>query len=523
MTSSVKTSFALLLVFLLASCSRESATATLDAAASSYTIYDNALANNWQDWSWAQNFVDLASSGYYSADKGVHASLTAWGAFSPRYSGSALSTLDYSGLSFKVYHAGGGQRLRVQVYTGDTVAAGSSVVTLTPNSWQSVTLTWAQLGNPNSVKRLVFQDDTGSGTNIYLDDIVLLAGSVVTPNPIPGTWQLSPGINLGGALEAPREGQWGYTVQQDHLRLIKEAGFKSIRLPVRWSSHTVDSNHTIDPQFFARVDQIISWAHAQGLLVVLDMHHWGYDGDDYDSLFINPPAQRARFMRLWQQVAAHYRNYSNDSLYFELLNEPHDGGSKNGTWINCTASLPANQCFTESNEYWASFLQEGLRTIRDSGGNNATRKVIIGNAQWNNALYSLNDTFANALPANDRNITVTVHMYEPFCFTHYNWPASNTCSSWNGTDAEKAKVIEALNTAKAWGERHNRPLYVGEWGPARGTDYASRARYIRYVQGELNNRGLPWAYWDFGSDSWGIFDKANNRFYPELLNALFNR
>src|SRR5262245_44402948 len=49
--------------------------------------------------------------------------------------------------------------------------------------------------------------------------------------------KLGRGINLGNALEAPREGAWGVTLKPHYFRAIKEAGFDSVRLPVKWSAH----------------------------------------------------------------------------------------------------------------------------------------------------------------------------------------------------------------------------------------------------------------------------------------------
>ncbi|MGL4608234.1 MAG: cellulase family glycosylhydrolase [Trueperaceae bacterium] len=337
----------------------------------------------------------------------------------------------------------------------------------------------------------------------------------------PIDWQLGPGLNMGGTLESPIEGEWhdGFKVQEEHIRLAKEAGFKSLRLPIRWSTHTIDDNHTIDPTFFARVDEIISWAHKHELVVVLAMLNWGHYGEDYNSLYFNPPAHRAKFMKLWEQISEHYNDYSNDSLYFELLNEPHNGSDSSGK--KCTDILPENQCFTIDNVYWGDFLQEGLKTIRGTGGNNATRQVIIGNAEYNNAFRGgLNDTFAQALPANDRNIIVPIHMYQPINFTHYGRSPDYTTKVWNGTESEKADILTALNNAEAWAKKHNRPIFIGEWGVIDDVEPASRLRYIEYVVSELKSRNITWQYWTFDDGEWAVFDKENNRFYPELIDAL---
>jgi endoglucanase len=51
---------------------------------------------------------------------------------------------------------------------------------------------------------------------------------------------LGRGINLGNALEAPKEGEWGMTLKAAYFQKIKDAGFNSVRIPIRWSSHARD-------------------------------------------------------------------------------------------------------------------------------------------------------------------------------------------------------------------------------------------------------------------------------------------
>ena len=47
------------------------------------------------------------------------------------------------------------------------------------------------------------------------------------------------GINLGNALEAPNEGDWGVVLQPDYFKAIAQAGFNSVRIPIRWSNHAL--------------------------------------------------------------------------------------------------------------------------------------------------------------------------------------------------------------------------------------------------------------------------------------------
>ena len=49
--------------------------------------------------------------------------------------------------------------------------------------------------------------------------------------------RLGRGVNLGNALEAPNEGEWGMTLEAEFFRVIYQGGFDSVRVPIRWSNH----------------------------------------------------------------------------------------------------------------------------------------------------------------------------------------------------------------------------------------------------------------------------------------------
>src|SRR5579859_7126636 len=48
---------------------------------------------------------------------------------------------------------------------------------------------------------------------------------------------LGRGVNFGNMLDAPREGDWGRWVRDGDIDRVAEAGFATIRLPVRFSNH----------------------------------------------------------------------------------------------------------------------------------------------------------------------------------------------------------------------------------------------------------------------------------------------
>src|SRR4051794_25399343 len=66
---------------------------------------------------------------------------------------------------------------------------------------------------------------------------------------------LGRGINLGNALDAPQEGAWGVKLEDSYFRVIADAGFGSVRIPIRWSTHAESTPpYRIEPDFFGRVD-----------------------------------------------------------------------------------------------------------------------------------------------------------------------------------------------------------------------------------------------------------------------------
>src|SRR5215207_11739364 len=86
---------------------------------------------------------------------------------------------------------------------------------------------------------------------------------------------LGRGVNLGNALEAPKEGDWGMKIEAEFFPLIKQAGFQHVRLPVKWTAHaSQEAPYKIDDAFIARIDTLLKQAEDAKLRVVLNHHHY---------------------------------------------------------------------------------------------------------------------------------------------------------------------------------------------------------------------------------------------------------
>ncbi|GHF95264.1 MULTISPECIES: glycoside hydrolase family 5 protein [Amycolatopsis] len=298
--------------------------------------------------------------------------------------------------------------------------------------------------------------------------------------------QLGRGINFGNALDALGDGP-ELPLDERYFDEVAEAGFDTVRLPVRWSAHAgAAPPYAIDPAFSRRVDAAVGTALDRGLQVVVDVHH-------YHELCAAPDEQLPRFLALWRQIAGRYAGHSGQ-LCFELLNEPR-------------GQLTAAR--------WNAVLAEALAVVRaaDPG-----RRVIIGPAEMNGpeALSALE------VP-DDGHLIATIHYYAPFEFTHQGagWvPGAGRWlgRTWGGAADEDAVRADLAGVA-AWGRERRLPLFIGEFGAFSAADTISRARWTAFVRAEAERLGMSWAYWEFGTD-FGAFDLERAAWREPLRQAL---
>jgi endoglucanase len=300
---------------------------------------------------------------------------------------------------------------------------------------------------------------------------------------------LGRGINLGNALEAPSEGEWGLTIKAEYFDRIKEAGFNHVRIPTRWEAHTGPApGFAIDPAFLSRIDWAVDQALSRGLVAIVNDHH------DY-AMVKEPGKNLPRLQATWRQIARHYKDRP-DRLFFELLNEPHDELT-DGRWDVMFKTL--------------------LAIVRES---NPDRVVIVGPGHWNN----LDHLASLELPEGDRRLIATFHYYSPFQFTHQGaeWvPESKAWKgkTWTDSAGERAALARDFEKAAKWGKDHDRPLYLGEFGAYSAADIESRARWTAAVAREAERLGMSWGYWEFAS-GFGAYDKDAGAWRAPIKNAL---
>ncbi len=148
-------------------------------------IYDDALENGWQNWSWGTT-LNFNNTGAYvhSGTASISATITSgWSALSLWH--SAQDSSGFTNLTFWINGgASGGQQLQIYAEVTGAAEPAISLPTLTANTWQQMSFSLSALGvanQPNFI-RFSIQDRSGAAEpTFYVDDISLQAGAPILP------------------------------------------------------------------------------------------------------------------------------------------------------------------------------------------------------------------------------------------------------------------------------------------------------------------------------------------------------
>lgn len=310
--------------------------------------------------------------------------------------------------------------------------------------------------------------------------------------------RLGAGINLNAVVDGNLHP--GYErdapLADDEIRSIAEVGFQSIRLDVCWVKHCAqDRPYTIDPAFFEKVDHIVDVALAAGLAVSIDQHYYPYINMSYPDDQISMDENYERLVMLWEQIAQHYKDYSDETLFFDILNEPNvEMGAEKWNWL----------------------FNRVIKKIRET---NPGRTLLVATPNMGQS-WTLNYL---ELPQDDWNLIVQFHYYLPHTFTHqgltYAMAGDSAGTVWNGTEEEKEPIRSDLEFCSRWSKRNGRPLNMGEYGVVNTADESSRVRYIGFILEEARER-------DFSSHLWGyrepfmIRDETTGAWITPILDAM---
>lgn len=186
------------------------------------------------------------------------------------------------------------------------------------------------------------------------------------------------GINLGNTFEScgdwiegnsvrDFETAWGSPeITSELIEGYKKEGFSSLRIPVAWSN-MMSEDYTIDQNYIERVKEVTQWALESGLYVVINIH---WDGGWFENFPTDKENCMEKYVSIWTQICDNFGEYG-DRLMFESLNEEAGWDS---LWNKYSGDdSKKKESYALVNEINQIFVD----TVRESGGNNAERHLLI--------------------------------------------------------------------------------------------------------------------------------------------------
>ena len=307
------------------------------------------------------------------------------------------------------------------------------------------------------------------------------------------------GWNLGNTLDAnsgsaqglESETYWGQPVTKPELmKMMKEAGFGAIRVPVTWYNH-MDADGKVDAAWMKRVHEIVDYVIDQGLYCIVNVHHDTGDGSQWLHASTKTyNSNKAKFESLWRQIGNEFRDYD-QKLLFEAYNEMLDDDNR---WNE----PGAQDGYDAINKYAKSFVT----IVRGTGGNNKQRNLIVNTYS---ASSTPNAMKALELPESTGHIIFQIHSYP-------NWQ--------NETNA-KREIDNLISNIKS-NLLNRAPVIIGEYATfttwPSNIDYYNTNRKVAlyamdYLVKQTKIAGIGTFYWmglsDGSSRSLPVFNQAD--------------
>ena len=371
---------------------------------------------------------------------------------------------------------------------------------------------------------------------IAASSILLAAASAFA---LPKATEIFPkmglGYNIGNTMEVPgNPTAWGNPFPDAaYVKAIKDAGFNTVRIPCAWNSHS--SNGTINAGWLDSVKTVVDLVINNGMYAILNSH-WDegwledhvFDGEGYDKTGLvnsSAAAVAAKQESYWKQIATKFAEYDEHLIFASAnepgVNDPWNGGADNGQWAFDSKRMAVLKQFHEA----------CIKAVRSTGGNNATRIVVVQSPRTEIDKAPLLSEQYPTDPAGEGYTMAEVHFY-PYQFSlmtsgdedwgkmFYYWEdktpgndAAHTCSG--SALGSKTSIDNLFSGLKTRFFDKGIPVVIGEMGAVKRLDALSgdnlkkhleaRAAWYGYTVAAAKKNGLVPCVWDTGDEGNGNF------------------
>ncbi|MBR1739254.1 MAG: glycoside hydrolase family 5 protein [Ruminococcus sp.] len=317
--------------------------------------------------------------------------------------------------------------------------------------------------------------------------------------------QMTTGWNLGNTLDATggngvdSETSWlPNKVKTDEImiKMVKEAGFNTIRIPVSWGNH-MDENYQVDPAWMDRVQEVVNYGYDNGMFVILNTHHEEWYMPKKSSV----DHDLEELAALWTQIAERFKGYD-EHLIFEGVNEPRLRG-EGAEWTGTS----------EARDIVNLYAKTFVETVRATGGNNADRCLMVTPYAASSSSMNMQ---ALEIPEKSDKIIVSIHAYLPYSF------ALDT----KGTDVydpNDSSIPDLFYNIDNNFLSQGIPVIIGEYGSVNKDNIDDRVQCMTDYLTLAKQYGVPCIWWDNyarigNGENFGLLNRAEYDWYfPELI------
>ena len=335
------------------------------------------------------------------------------------------------------------------------------------------------------------------------------------------------GWNLGNTFESydqidrkitPNEQitLWGNPVPTKEMIIsIKKYKFKTIRIPITWK-HFINENNKVDSEWMSRIREVVDWVINNDMYCIINVHHDGESGN-WLSYGINA---KDKFIDLWSQIADEFKNYD-EHLIFEAMNQ---------------VKYEINYLYDYKtlNDLTQAFVD----TIRNSGGNNNYRLLLISGANKEIDLTCFSDFKLPIDPMNKIAISVSYFLPSQFCIepddNPWMWEDDNGIheitpkTTW-GSQEDYNDIVSNLETVKEYFIDKGIPVIFTETGvlTEQKKDKESIREFLNAIFSFVTNLdGMMVCLWDSSNkniEGMNYYDKVNRKWFDEKIGDNFKK
>ncbi len=338
---------------------------------------------------------------------------------------------------------------------------------------------------------------TAANASDVSEDVYI--GTISEKTSFDITNEMDLGWNLGNTLDVPdlSEELWGNPkTTKAMIDGVRAKGFKTLRVPVTWGPHIGDGpDFKIDEKWMQRVEEVVVWGLQNDMYVIMNVHH---DDEWMVPSYAKLDEATQKLEKVWLQIAQNFEKY-NERLIFETMNEPRLKGSPQ-EWNGGDA---------EGRDCVNKLHAAAIKKIRSTGGNNATRQVMI-------SPYAAATVAAEGLVLpDDDNLIVSIHLYHSygFCMQPLNGGGRNYLIEQDMTDLywELDRLLELFY-------KKGTPVVIGEWGSMYRDNTQAREEHANMYAKACMKRSIPCVVWDNGqnkNDEFGLYNRNNCTWWYE--------